>query len=133
MGQMEAKVNIMVTKKNKGGRPKFIIDWDIFDNLCFIQCTLKEIAMILGCTDKTIETRVKADKGVSFYDYYNQKKGLGKLHLRRLMMRQAEKNPAIVIFMAKNHLGMADRQDIVVDDKRVTTMTDPELEALMER
>ena len=123
----------MANKKHKGGRPKFIIDWDIFDNLCFIQCTLKEIAMILGCSEDTIERRVKLDKGMSFADYYGQKKGLGKLHLRRLMMRQAEKNPAIVIFMAKNHLGMKDTQDIELSTREVTAMTDKELEALLNR
>ena len=126
----------MTTKKNgknKGGRPKFIIDWDIFDNLCFIQCTLKEITQVLRCSEDTIENKVKQEKKVGFSEYYQQKKGLGKLHLRRLMMRQAEKNPAIVIFMAKNHLGMRDVQDIVVEDKRVTSMTDAQLEALMEK
>jgi len=126
----------MTTKKNgknKGGRPKFIIDWDIFDNLCFIQCTLKEIAQVLGCSEDTIENKVKQEKKVGFSEYYQQKKGLGKLHLRRLMMRQAEKNPAIVIFMAKNHLGMRDVQDIVVEDRHVSSMTDAQLEALMEK
>ena len=129
----------MVTKKNgkngknKGGRPKFIIDWDIFDNLCFIQCTLKEITQVLRCSEDTIERRVKQEKGMSFADYYQQKKGLGKLHLRRLMMRQAEKNPAIVIFMAKNHLGMRDVADIEITTREVTAMSDKELEALVER
>ena len=126
----------MTTKKNgknKGGRPKFIIDWDIFDNLCFIQCTLKEICQVLRCSEDTIERRVKQEKGMSFAEYYQQKKGLGKLHLRRLMMRQAEKNPAIVIFMAKNHLGMSDRQDIEITTREVTAMSDKELEALVER
>ena len=126
----------MTTKKNgknKGGRPKFVIDWDIFDNLCFIQCTLKEITQVLRCSEDTIERRVKQEKGMSFAEYYNQKKGLGKLHLRRLMMRQAEKNPAIVIFMAKNHLGMRDVADIEITTREVTAMSDRELEALVEK
>ena len=126
----------MVAKKNgknKGGRPKFVIDWDIFDNLCFIQCTLKEITQVLRCSEDTIERRVKQEKGMSFADYYQQKKGLGKLHLRRLMMRQAEKNPAIVIFMAKNHLGMRDVADIEIITREVTAMSDKELEALVEK
>ena len=119
--------------KNKGGRPKFVVDWDIFDNLCFIQCTLKEIAQVLGCSEDTIENKVKQEKKVGFSEYYQQKKGLGKLHLRRLMMRQAEKNPAIVIFMAKNHLGMRDVADIEITTREVTAMSDKELEALVER
>ena len=130
---MGANMTAKKNGKNKGGRPKFIIDWDIFDNLCFIQCTLKEITQVLRCSEDTIERRVKQEKGMSFADYYAQKKGLGKLHLRRLMMRQAEKNPAIVIFMAKNHLGMRDVADIEITTREVTAMSDKELEALVER
>ena len=126
----------MTTKKNgknKGGRPKFVIDWDIFDNLCFIQCTLKEIAQVLGCSEDTIENKVKQEKKVGFSDYYKAKKGIGKIALRRKLDHMADKNPAVAIFLAKNHLGMSDRQDIEITTREVTAMSDKELEALVEK
>ena len=120
-------------KGRPNGRPKIIIDWKIFDNLCYIQCTLREIAMFMGCSEDTIENKVKEEHHMRFSDYYAIKKGNGLISLRRMMFQRAEKDTAILIFMAKNHLGMADRQDIVVEDKRVTMMTDAQLEALMEK
>ena len=120
-------------KGRPNGRPKIIIDWKIFDNLCYIQCTLREIAMFMGLSERTIERKVKTEKGMSFVSYYAIKKGNALISLRRMMFQRAEKDTAILIFMAKNHLGMADRQDIVVEDKRVTSMTDAELEAWMKK
>ena len=123
----------MVTKKNKGGRPKIEIDWMQFNKLCILQCTLSEIAAWFNCSEDTIENKVKQEHKVGFSDYYRAKKGIGKIALRRKLDHMADKNPAVAIFLAKNHLGMSDRQDIVVEDKRVSSMTDAQLEALMEK
>ena len=123
----------MVTKKNKGGRPKIVIDWEQFNKLCILQCTLSEIAAWFNCSEDTIENKVKQEHKVGFSDYYRAKKGIGKIALRRKLDHMADKNPAVAIFLAKNHLGMSDRQDIVVEDKRVSSMTDAQLEALMEK
>jgi len=123
----------MVTKKNKGGRPKIVIDWEQFTKLCILQCTLSEIAAWFNCSEDTIENKVKQEHKVGFSDYYRAKKGIGKIALRRKLDHMADKNPAVAIFLAKNHLGMSDRQDIVVEDKRVSSMTDAQLEALMEK
>ena len=119
--------------KKRMGRPRIEIDWKIFDNLCYIQCTLREIAMFMGLSERTIERKVKEERGMTFVSYYAIKKGNGLISLRRMMFQQAEKNPAILIFMAKNHLGMADRQDIEVTTREVTAMSDKELEALVEK
>ena len=104
-----------------------------FNKLCILQCTLSEIAAWFNCSEDTIENKVKQEHKVGFSDYYKAKKGIGKIALRRKLDHMADKNPAVAIFLAKNHLGMSDRQDIVVEDKRVSSMTDAQLEALMEK
>ena len=126
----------MTTKKNgknKGGRPKIVIDWLQFNKLCILQCTLSEIAAWFNCSEDTIENKVKQEHKVGFSDYYKAKKGIGKIALRRKLDHMADKNPAVAIFLAKNHLGMSDRQDIEVTTREVTAMSDKELEALVEK
>jgi len=123
----------MVTKKNKGGRPRIEINWELFDELCGIQCTLREIAQVMKVSEDTLERKSKSEKGMSFADYFASKRSIGKVALRRMMWRQAERNPAIVIFMAKNHLGMRDVADIEITTREVTAMSDKELEALVGR
>lgn len=45
----------MSDNANKGGRKRIPIDQKVFENLCSIQCTLAEIAAVIGCSEDTIE------------------------------------------------------------------------------
>jgi len=93
------------------GRPHAVIDWQIFDNLCRIQCTAEEIAAFFGVADKTIRRAVKREKRAEFEDYAAAHRHAGKASLRRTMWQKALKGDNVMcIFLAKNHLGMADRQ-----------------------
>lgn len=99
------------TKTKKKGRPikEGLIDWDEFDRLCRIQCTQVEIAAWFNCSIETISNAVKRDKGMLFEEYYKQKKGFGRISLRRSQMRLAEGgNPAMLIWMGKQWLGQKD-------------------------
>ena len=95
------------------------IDWTEFDKLCEIQCTMFEIAGWFRCSEDTIERAVRREKGMKFADYYEQKKGTGRVSLRRLLFRKAQEgNPAILIWLSKQHLGMSDKLEQKVDGEQ---------------
>lgn len=94
----------------KNGRPPFAVDWDQFDKLCGIQCTLAEMALWFRCTEETLILAVKRDHDMRFSEYYEHKKGAGRIALRRLAFHRAQTSDALLIFLLKNHLGMTDRQ-----------------------
>ena len=98
----------------KMGRPIIEIDWQEFERLCYLQCSLAEICEWLHVTDKTLQARVKERYGETFSLVFKKKRVGGLISLRRNMFKLSERNPAVAIFLAKNLLGMADRQETVV-------------------
>jgi hypothetical protein len=97
-------------KRKSAGRPKIEINWEQFDKLCFIQCTLTEIASFFDCSPDTIERRCKVDKSLDFADYYKQKAAKGKISLRRKAFQLIESNNVtMIIFALKNILKWTDR------------------------
>ena len=93
----------------KMGRPKKNIDKKVFENLCAIQCTLEEVCAMFDVTDKTLNAWCKETYGTTFSEVFKVKRELGKISLRRSGFQLAQKNPAVHIFYAKNHLGMTDK------------------------
>jgi hypothetical protein len=103
----------MSENSKKMGRPRIEIDWDEFDKLCAIQCTLNEIASWFDCSIDTIENRVKEVHGITFSEYFDQKRGKGKASLRRLQFQLAESgNPTMLIWLGKQWLDQSDKQEI---------------------
>ena len=88
------------------------IDWPTFEKLCAIQATRDEIAAWFQVTWRTLQRRVYKQYGMSFEDTFAKKRVSGLLTLRRHLFQQAEHNVAAAIFLAKNHLGMSDRQEV---------------------
>jgi len=107
----------MGAEEVKMGRPPIEIDFQVFEQLCEIQCTLTEIAGWFRCSEDTIERRCAEYYGCTFAEIYEQKKGIGKIALRRAQRKTAlEDNNAIMqIFLGKNDLGQADKQEIQLD------------------
>ena len=99
----------MSDEKNKGGRPKANIDKKTFEGACSVQCTKEEMCAIFDVTDKTLERWCKETYGKGFSEIFKIKRELGKVSLRRAGFKLAQKNPAVHIFYAKNHLGMSDK------------------------
>ena len=99
---------------DKGGRPLTKIDWDEFDKLCALQCTQVEIAEWFGCTDDTIQTAVKREKGVGFSEYYKRKSAKGRVSLRRAQYLVATdiRNPTMLIWLGKQYLGQKEPRNI---------------------
>lgn len=93
-------------KKNKGGRPKKIIDYETVEKLAAIMCTQEEIAAHLDLSVDTLQ------RDATFCGIY--KKGLerGKMSLRRKQYTMAETNPTMAIWLGKQYLNQKDKQDI---------------------
>lgn len=90
------------------GRPQKEIDKKIFENLCGLQCTLEEIAGVFDCSVDTIERWCKREYGETFAETYKKHSAKGKMSLRRIQFKLAEKSAAMAIFLGKNYLGQKD-------------------------
>lgn len=104
-----------VSAKAPGKRgPKLTqINWTEFDKLCAMQCPLSEIASWFECCEDTIETAVKREQGMSFSEYFAQKRGKGKISLRRKQMELAlAGDKVMLIWLGKQYLDQVDKQDL---------------------
>lgn len=106
------------------GRPRKEIDKKIFENLCGLQCTLEEIAGVFDCSADTIERWCKREYGETFAEVYKKHSANGKISLRRIQFKLAEKSAAMAIFLGKQYLGQKDNYDVNVanDDNSVKEM-----------
>lgn len=99
-------------------RPRKEIDQKQFENLCGLQCTLEEICGWFDVTDKTLDGWYKRTYHASFSEVFKQKRGAGKISLRRSQWRLAEKNATMAIFLGKQFLGQRDSVDVAVTDAK---------------
>ena len=97
---------------NRGHRRKVEIDFKELERLCYMQCSEQEIAQWFHCGISTILLRVKEQFGISFQEYFERHRVGGLISLRRNMFKMSEKSPQMAIFMAKNWLGMVDKQEV---------------------
>lgn len=97
-------------------RPRTPIDKKQFENLCGLQCTKQEIADWFSCSEDTIERWCDREYGECFAVVFRQKRGIGKISLRRMQWKLAEKSPAMAIFLGKNLLGQRDTPEANVED-----------------
>lgn len=102
-------------------RPRKEIDKKEFESLLFIQCTLAEVTAFFdsklnGCSEDTIERWCKRTYGKSFADVFREKRDVGKISLRRMQWRLAEKSAAVAIFLGKNYLGQTDAVQVDNDE-----------------
>lgn len=96
-------------------RPRIEIDKDQFEKLCSIQCTKEEIAGYFKCSDDTIERWCQREYKTNFAVVFAQKRGLGKISLRRSQFRMAETNPTMAIWLGKQYLGQKEQKDITLN------------------
>lgn len=99
--------------KNKGGRPRFVIDYEKLDAMCRIQCTEEECAAVLGCNVETLAIALKRDKNSSFPQYFKKMSAGGKVSLRRRQYKSAveDGNVTMLIWLGKQYLGQKDTQE----------------------
>jgi hypothetical protein len=91
-------------------RPKkYNIDAEQVEKLAGLGCTNVEIASFFGCDESLIRK--------SYSEYIAKGKEKGKIRLRQLQMRAAEKgNVAMLIWLGKQMLGQTDKQEITTTD-----------------
>ena len=89
-------------------RPRKEIDQNQFEKLCALQCTKEEICGWFDVTDKTLENWCKRTYKAGFSEVFGQKRGAGKISLRRAQWKLAEKSATMAIFLGKNYLGQSD-------------------------
>lgn len=100
----------------KLGRPKIEIDWEQFDKLCGLQAPLREIAAWFDCSEDTIENICKREKDMLFSDYFDLKRGRGKISIRRKQYEMAMGgNVALLIWLGKQWLDQRDQMVFAIE------------------
>ena len=87
-------------------RPKIPIDYNTVEKLANIQCTQEEIASFLGISVRTLQ------RDEEFCRIYKKGQENGKMSLRRMQYKLAEKNTAMAIFLGKQYLGQRDNIEV---------------------
>ena len=88
------------------GRPKKEIDYDTVEKLASIQCTQEEIASFLNLSVRTLQ------RDEEFCRLYKKGQENGKMSLRRIQFKLAEKNTSMAIFLGKQYLGQKDMPEL---------------------
>ena len=83
-------------------RPKKEIDYEVVEKLASIQCTQEEIANFLNLSVRTLQ------RDEEFCRIYKKGMDNGKMSLRRIQFKLAEKNTSMAIFLGKQYLGQRD-------------------------
>lgn len=111
---------------SKMGRPKKQFDWESFQKLCDIQCTIEEIARFFNLSVDTIERRVKEKYKITFAEHYKIASAQGKMSLRRKQFEIAlNGNVGMLIWLGKQYLGQTDKQLIGNNKDDVTGSASP--------
>lgn len=114
------------------GRRKTIIDQNVFEKLCKMQCTEMEICSWFECSDETLNSWCKRTYKKTFEQVFAEKREGGKVSLRRTQWKLAETNTSMAIFLGKNYLGQSDdprryaREETTEDkiDRFIDVLTD---------
>jgi hypothetical protein len=101
-------------KKNKVGRPKKKVDFELLSNLAEIHCTDEELSSLLGVSVSYIEgERRKGEENSEFLRVYKTAWANGKKSLRRKQWEMAEEgNATMLVWLGKQILGQRDKRDI---------------------
>ena len=102
-----------MTTSKKGRPPALMADaktLKTIHGLGKIQATTRECAAVLGVSHQTFIAF--SNKHPQVAEALEQGRETGKSSLRRTQFRLAEKNASMAIFLGKNYLDQADKQDI---------------------
>lgn len=121
----------------RAGRPQKEIKKMDFEKLCGLQCTQQEICDFFGVDHKTLTKWCKRTYRQDYSQVYQEKRAGGKISLRRMQFRLAEKSAAMAIFLGKNILGQSDFPEIGNEEEierhanlQVTTLAEQLKEAI---
>lgn len=108
-------------------RPRKEIDYTQARRLAEIQCTINEIAHVLGVSD----TKLKRD--AEFREVYDAAREKGRTSLRRMQWNRAKNgSTAMLIWLGKQYLGQAEKEKHELSgglaiERSPTEMTDEQL------
>lgn len=102
----------------KMGRPKKEFNVKLFENLCHIQCTHAEIAACMDLDVDTVQRHVQSHYQKSFTEVYKEKTDKGRMSLRRIQLKLAEKNAAMAIWLGKQYLGQRDHEKEALESQQ---------------
>ena len=88
------------------GRPKKEIDYTAVEKLANIQCTQEEIASFLELSVRTLQ------RDEEFCRIYKKAQDNGKMSLRRMQFKLADKNPTMAIWLGKQYLKQRDNIEV---------------------
>ena len=91
------------------GRPKKEIAYTTVEKLANIQCTQDEIASFLGISTRTLQ------RDEQFMELFNRGRENGKMSLRRIQWKHAEKSVPMAIWLGKQYLGQRDKVEYTDD------------------
>ena len=77
---------------------------------------MNEMCAAFDCDNKTLENWCKREYGKKFSEIFSKKRLSGNISLRRKLYKKGieDEDSKILIFLAKNWLGMSDKQDVKV-------------------
>lgn len=91
-------------RKLAGGRPKVVINSEQVEQLAAINCSVEEIAAVMGCHKRTLERRFAA--------VIKNGRDKGRMSLKRAQYTLALKgNATMQIWLGKQLLGQRDQRD----------------------
>ena len=117
---------IATAARRKVGRPRKQYSKATIDRVAecaFSGCQTNTIAMITGLTEEELRG--------NFTELMQKKRAERKLWLRSMQNEHVKNNPIVGIFLGKNELGQADKQEIDVNASRLPESTE-ELRALLQ-
>lgn len=87
-------------------RPKKEINYETVEKLANIQCTQEEIASFLELSVRTLQ------RDEEFCRIYKKGQDNGKMSLRRMQYKLADKNPTMAIWLGKQYLKQKDNIEV---------------------
>lgn len=104
------------------GPPPKVINWELFEQLCGLQCTQSEICSMLKVNETTIRKKCIDHYGEEYAAIYKKNSENGKCSLRRFQFVQAKTKPNMAIWLGKQWLGqkenVSELKDLVVHELR---------------
>jgi|SRR5882757_6174455 len=102
------------------GRPRKEINWQLFEDLCSIQCTQGEIASVLHLDVSTLHDRAEEYYSLKYPEVYKKFSEIGKISLRRLQFKHAQKSFAMAIWLGKQWLGQRENDPMIMAPPELT-------------
>lgn len=111
-------------------RPRKEIPHEQLKALCRMKPSKKDCAAFFECSEDTIEKRCMEYEGLTFTAFRDKYMVHTRFDLIRKALKQAERNPAIMIFCLKNICKWADKIESENTNKEIKINIDKDDEGL---